>query len=172
MSLAELLLAVTTVVLVLGAAFGMLDAGQRAHAAGSARVEAYQNARVALERLAREIRSAGQGLPLTIPAIAIAEPSRVVIQLDQDGDGLALANNEVITWRLVGTTLRRTAGAGAQPIVDNVETLALTYLDGAGAPTANGADVRAVAIALTARADASPNAAAAALSTSVTLRNR
>ncbi|MBI3637996.1 MAG: hypothetical protein HY216_17510, partial [Candidatus Rokubacteria bacterium] len=73
----------------------------------------------------------------------------------------------------VGTTLRRTAGAGAQPIVDNVETLALAYFDGAGAPTANGAEVRTVAITVTARADASANAAAAArLSTSVHLRNR
>lgn len=172
MSLAELLLAVTTVVLVLGATLGMLDAGHRAHTAATARVEAYQTARVALERLAREIRAAGQGLPPGVPAIAVAEAGRIVIQLDQDGDGQALANNEVITWRLAGTTLRRAAGAGAQPVVDNVEALTLTYLDGAGAPAASPADVRTVGITLTTRADASARAAAATLATSVHLRNR
>jgi hypothetical protein len=57
-----------------------------------------------------------------------------VLHRDLDGDGLVSASGETITWRLTGATLRREAGAGAQPVVDGVRTFALDYLDAATAP--------------------------------------
>src|SRR5438874_6704993 len=40
-------------------------------------------------------------------AIAVAERERVVLHVDQDGDGRADARGETITWRLAGAVLRR-----------------------------------------------------------------
>src|SRR5207249_2981576 len=77
MSLAELLVALAIVGLLLSGVFGILEHGQRVHALGAARVESQQTARIALERLARDIRHAGEGKAgADFPAVSVAEPSR------------------------------------------------------------------------------------------------
>src|SRR3989442_6344400 len=89
MSLAELLVSLAIVGLVLGGVFGILHQGQRLYAMGAARVESQQTARIALERLAREIRHAGEGQAgRVVPAVSVAEPSRVVLHFHADGDRL------------------------------------------------------------------------------------
>ena len=67
MSLAELLVALAIIGLVLSGVFGILDQGQRLYAVGAARVESQQTARIALERLARDIRHAGEGKSPSFP---------------------------------------------------------------------------------------------------------
>jgi len=52
-----------------------------------------------------------------------------VLHSDLDGDGVVAGAGETITWHLVGKTLRRDAGGGAQPIIDGVQSFALEYLD-------------------------------------------
>jgi len=177
MSLAELLVALALVGMVLAGVFGILDQGQRLHAFGAARVESQQTARIALERLAREIRHAGEGKAgAEFPAISVAEATRVVLQFDVNGDGVIAGNGETVTWLLRGRVLRRDAGGGAQPIINGVRDFALSYLDARGAPTTVPADVRTVVIALTTEPDhvaADPSRrAATTVSTSVRLRNR
>ena len=177
MSLAELLVALAIIGLVLSGVFGILDQGQRLYATGAARVESQQTARIALERLAREIRHAGEGKAgADFPAVSVAEPSRIVLHFDVNGDGLITASGETVTWLLRAGVLRRDAGGGAQPIINGVRDFALGYLDAHGVPTTVPSAVRTVAITLTTEPDhvaADPSRrAATTVSTSVRLRNR
>ena len=154
---------------------GVLEQGQRAYAMGAARVEAQQNARVALTRLVADVRGAGGGSP-GFDAISMAEPQRLVLHQDANGDGRVAGSRETVVWQLSGTTLRRAAGAGAQPVLDGVEHFALTYFDAADAATTSPAAVRSVGITLTTRSQhARPPEARAAtfvVATRVRLRNR
>ncbi len=169
MTLADLLVAAAVLGLVLSTTLVALDQGQRVYRGGTARVEAQQSARIALERMAREIRQAGTGLAPV--AVSVAEPERIVLHFDLDGDGAASDRREMITWRLAGRVLRRDAGGGAQPIVENVLALALAYFDVAGTPTTVPDDVRTVAITLTTESSL-PGAGTTTMSTMVRLRNR
>ena len=148
MTLTELLVAIALLSTTLAATLTALEQGQRAYALGAARVEAQQNGRIALERLAREIRNGGAG-GIGFDAISVAERQCVVLHVDQDGDGRADARGETITWRLAGTVLRRDDGGGAQPIVDGVRSLVLEYRDAAGRSTTIPGEVRTVVITLT-----------------------
>ena len=176
MSLADLLASLAVLGLVLSGAFTLLHHGQRAYAVGAARVEAQQNARIAVDRLVREIRQAGhRDAAANFPAISVAERSRIVLHLDVDGDGVLAARGETITWRLAGGVLRRDAGGGAQPIIEGVRDFILTYRDEHDAPTAEAAGVRSVRITLTTGADGAPGLArlqATTVTTEVRLRNR
>ena len=172
MNLADLLAAVAVVGLVLSATLTVLVQGQAAYVRGAARVESQQNARSALARMAREIRQAGAGARLA--PIAVAEPARLVLQHDADGDGAATARGETVTWQLSADVLRRNAGAGAQPIINGVRALAFTYLDADGRSTTAPTDVRAVVITLTTAPEhpGSGGATRTTLTTEVRLRNR
>ena len=176
MSLAELLVAPALTGLMLAGLWVALDEGQRVYATGSAHVETAQSTRIALQRLAKEIREAGYGPhPERFAAIALAEPSSIVLQQDVDGDGTIAGNGETITWLLRGTVLRRNAGGGAQPIVNGVRDLRFTYLDASGAETPFPDQIRSVHVRLTVAA-AVPSVLAAApahtVTTEIRLRNR
>jgi type II secretory pathway component PulJ len=174
-TLAGLLTSMAVLGLLMGGMFGTLEQGQRAYALGAARVEGQQNARIAVARLAREIRTAGAGVS-AFDAISVAEPHRVVLHRDVDGNGVIAGAAETTTWRLSGATLRRDAGGGAQPVVDGVEQFVLTYFDASGAPTSSPGDVRAIAIVLTTRPQHAVSREAGdatfTVSTHVRLRNR
>lgn len=176
MTLTDLLVSLAVLGLLLAAALGLLTQGQQAYAIGAARVESQQSARLALWRLAAEIRTAGSGRSADFPAVSVAEPQRIVLHHDLNGDGVIAGRGETITWRLAGRVLRRDAGGGAQPVINGVRALTLVYLDADDRPTGHPAAVRSVAITLTVAADraASPAAAGlgATLATQVRLRNR
>ena len=175
MSLADLLTALAGLALILGALLGVLLQGQRLYGAGVAKLEAQQSARVGVERMAREIRQAGYGAP-ELPALSSVERSRLVLHLDVDGDGAFAAPRETIIWSLDRQVLRRSAGAGAQPVVNGVRDLIFTYTDARGLPTTVAAEVRTVGITLIAE-PSSPSAdparhALATFTTQIRLRNR
>jgi type II secretory pathway component PulJ len=174
-NLADLLVSLACMGLVLTATLGVLRQGQQVYAYGTARVEAQQAARVALQRMATEIRQAGFGAhDAAFDAVTVAEPSRIVLQFDVNGDGVIAGNGETITWLLANGVLRRNAGGGAQPIVNGVRELRFAYVDAALQPTTVAADVRGVGIVL---ATVPEHAAAAVpvtarVATFVRLRNR
>ena len=173
MQLADLLAAFAVVGLVLAATLTVFAQGQRAYTQGVARVESQQTARVALARMSREIRQAGRGGTAVSP-IALAERSRIAIQHDLDGDGTAAGRGETVTWLVSAGVLRRDAGGGAQPIVNGVRVLELTYLDNWGRVTATPSAVRTVIITLTTEPE-HPGAGGrtlTTLTTEVRLRNR
>jgi len=175
--LADLLVAVAVLGLLLAAILGLLTMGQQAYAIGAARVEAQQSARVALQRMAREIRTAGQSaVGGTFAAISVAEPTRLVLHVDRNDDGVIAGRGETIIWRLAGSVLRRDAGGGAQPVINGVSALRFTYLDASGRGTSVPDAVRSVVIALTTRPEYATPVATADVATTVTtqvrLRNR
>ena len=172
MNLAELLVALALLGFTLSGLLLALEQGQQAYAIGAARVEAQQNGRIALERLTREIRGAGAG-GADFDAISVAEPQRIVLHLDKTGDGAIGERGRTITWRLLGTVLRRDAGAGAQPVIDGVRSLALEYRDARGRSTPVPGEVRTVVITLTTTGDGGPpGAGLTTFTTQVRLRNR
>jgi type II secretory pathway component PulJ len=171
MTLAELLVALLVVGLLLTGVVGLLETGERVYAFSSGRLESQQNARVGLDRMVREIRQAGFG-STSFSAVSVAEPARIVVHFDLNGDGVIAGNPETVTWRLGGGVLRRDAGGGAQPVIDGVRELELTYFDATGAPTAHPDAVRSVAIRLTTEPDNPARPARTTFSTRVRLRNR
>jgi len=171
--LVDVLVALALMGLLFSATLTVLAHGQRAYTQGAARVESQQSARMALTRMARELRQAGSGGG-SLPPIAVAEAARVVIQHDFDGDGVASGRGETVTWQLSAGVLRRNAGAGAQPIVNGVRALAFSYLDADSRSTTVPAAVRTVVVSLTTEPE-HPGAGGATitkLTTEVRLRNR
>ena len=169
-SLVEVLIATALLALVMAATLGILQSGLAASGWGSGRVEAQQAARVALERMARELRDAGYDpTGAGIEPVLVAEPTRVVFQRDLNGNGLIDPTRERVTYilRPGETTLRRDAGGGAQPVAESVRGFALSYLDGSGAPTADPSRVVSVRIEI----EAGRGRTEATMSTLVTLRN-
>ena len=177
MHLTDLLVYVAVSGLLLGGTFLLLEQGQQVYETGAARVDAQQGVRLALERMAAEIRGAGFSRDgAAFSAIAVAEPTRLVIQHDLNGDGVIDGPGETITYVLRETTLRRDAGGGAQPVLNNVRQLRFTYLDGDRNETAEADRVRSVAISIAAAAGhttlTSATAPVATATTEVRLRNR
>lgn len=175
MHLAELLVAMAIFGVLSAGTLTVLQEGLHVYMIGVARAESQQSGRIALERLAGEIRTAGLGpRPATFAAISVAEPTHIVLQHDLDGDGVIAGNGETITWRLTGKTLRRDAGGGAQPIIDGVRSFALEYLDAAGEPVQAPHEVRTVVIELTTEAawDLGDRSVVTSFATRVRLRNR
>ena len=171
-ALSELLVALALVGLVLAAVAGVLQEGQQAFLSGTAQVEAQQKARVAVERLARELRGAGLD-PTGAGFLAIANPrpTGFTIQNDLNGDGVIAGNPESVTYSLTGRILRRNAGGGAQPLIEGVESLALTYLDAEGIPARTPGEIRSVLITITIRPDGR-GTRGVSMTTQVRLRNR
>ena len=174
MHLADLLVAAAVFGVVSAGMLTVLDESLRVYTVGAARAESQQSGRVAVERLAGEIRTAGLGPHASaFPAITVAEPTRIVLHHDLDGDGSVAGPGETITWRLTGATLRRDAGGGAQPVIDGVRRFALEYLDASDRVAASADDARTVVITLS--TDAAGEAADRSVTTYATrvrLRNR
>jgi Tfp pilus assembly protein PilW len=175
-SLAELLASLAVLGLVMAATAMFLTSGQRAYLAGTARVESQQSARVALARMAREIRQAGFGpAAADFAALSVFEPKRLVLHMDLDADGVIAGRPETITWLLgADGVLRRDAGGGAQPVINGVRSLSFTYLGADGAPAVAPSEVRSVVIKLTTGPEGAPTRrdGLITLVTEVRLRNR
>ncbi|MBI4589120.1 MAG: prepilin-type N-terminal cleavage/methylation domain-containing protein [Candidatus Rokubacteria bacterium] len=172
-TLAELLVSLAVVGLVMAGSLGLLIQGQQSYLAGAGRIEAQQNARVALERMASEIRAAGfnpRGAGFS--AIVNQTEQSLTLQNDWSGDGIISGRGEVVVYLLRGSTLRRNAGGGAQPVVEGVERLRFVYLDSAGRPTAEPAAIRSVEVSITTRSRGAAAGGGASLTTAVRLRNR
>ena len=173
--LADLLVAIAVFGVVSSGLFTVLQESLRVYTIGAARAESQQSARVALERLTGEIRTAGLGpRSATFPAISVAESSHIVLHHDLDANGIVAGAGETIAWRLVGATLRRDAGAGAQPVVDGVKRFALEYLDASDRAVAAADEVRTVVITLVTEAawELADRSITTTFTTRVRLRNR
>ena len=177
MTLADLLVSTSVLGVLAGATLVTLEQGQRAWSVGAARVEAQQSARAALTWLTAELRGAGHGIAARgLPAISVAEPTRVVLHVDKNHDGVIAGGGETIVWRLDRDILRRDIGGGAQPVINGVRALTFEYFDDLGRPTIDPTAVRRVRITLSTRADhvRAPSTAGygATFTTEATIRNR
>ena len=171
-TLLELLVAMGLSGLVMAGTLGLLLAGQGAYVAGAARAEATQGARVGLERMATELRQAGydpQGVGFD--PIAVAEPERVTFLRDLNENGEIDPTRERVTYLLRGTVLRREAGGGAQPLVDGVRRLVLSYYDRDDRPTSELTQIASVGIVLEVARSAPMPLAPTLMGTRVRFRN-
>ena len=167
-SLVELLVSLGLLGLLMAATLTVLLAGQESYALGAARVEAQQSARIALERMVKELREAGYDpTGAGLAAVLVAEPAQVAFQRDLNGNGVVDPTRERVTYLLRGSILRREAGAGAQPVIEGVRSLALTYFDRTGAQTTEPARVTSIRI----RLDVGRRGPGALMETQVSLRN-
>ena len=170
-SLVELLISLAVFAPVLACVFGVLHGALTAYRWGAGRVEAQQSARVALERMAAEVREAGYDpRGAGIQPIVVAAPALVTFQRDLNGNGVVDPTRERVTFLLRSeeTTLRRYAGGGAQPIIDGVRRFRLSYFDRAGLPVTDPARVASVRIHL----EVGLTGPVAAMQTDVSVRNR
>jgi type IV pilus assembly protein PilW len=170
-SLIDMLVALAVGGGVLAASVTLLHLGLRAWVWGAARVEAQQSARYALERMASELREAGYDPTAAgIAPVVVAEPARVAFQRDFNGNGVVDPTRERVTYLLRAgeSILRRDAGGGAQPVINGVRALRLTYLDREGVETTDAEAVIAVRVQLEVGGDG----AGVLMETQATLRNR
>ena len=150
-SLAELLVSLAMLGLLLAGTFTILKGSLHAYGWGAARLAAQQSARVALDRMGKELREAGYDpTSAGIAPIVVATPTLVSFQNDLNGNGVVDPTRERVTYlvRPGESILRRDAGGGAQPIIEGVRRLVLTYFDRAGVPTTDPARVTLIRISI------------------------
>jgi prepilin-type N-terminal cleavage/methylation domain-containing protein len=145
-TLTELLVALAMLGLVLTGVYTLQQQGLYSYMIGSAKVEAQQNARIALDLMIRELRSA-----TSVTATAAGDLTFV----DQ--------NSVTIRYNLNGTALQRTENGVVSILIGGVQSLALTYRDSNGAVTGAPANVANIMIAITTQPQAANPCAASAL---------
>ncbi len=132
-SMAELLVVLAVLGFIIGAVVTVVQSGINAYALGSARIDVQESARIALDRMTRDLREA--------LAMTGQSATGVTLQYDWDKDGVVDAAPVVFDGVLHGPTvtyswagagsplLRQEQGIDAQPqeIVSAVESLSLTY---------------------------------------------
>jgi prepilin-type N-terminal cleavage/methylation domain-containing protein len=144
-TLAELLTAMAVLGLLMAGLFLTLQQGQNAYLYGAGRAEVQQNARVALERMLRELRTAS-----SVATTGAADVKFTYV----DDTGASVT----VEYDLNGTNLRRNQTVPAvagQPetLVGGVTSFAVTYYDIKNVATTTAADVYAVDISITTRSN-------------------
>ena len=131
----EALTASTVFLVGMGAAFLVHGVGETNYSRGTREWDVQSQARVALERLSREIRMAGYASPnkLTDPVV-IATNDTLSLHADTDGTGA-----KYITYSRrdctgnTGTTLYRTVSTtsfcGGEPFIEDVSNLTFAYYE-------------------------------------------
>lgn len=109
-SLAELLVVTAVLGLVMVAVISIQQKGQESYIYGANRIEAQQNARVALDRMTRELRSA-----LSIVALTSTD----VTFVNQE--------NSQVQYQFSGTNLNRISASGTETIIGGVLDVSMTY---------------------------------------------
>lgn len=190
-TLAEVLVSATMMFAVLFALYGIFDVSVRAFGYGGDRVEAVGDARLALNRMEREIRAAYPYDPTSSPPKrylfldpsnptrpAVPTSTRIVFGNETGGDR-RIGATEVLGYYLSGHDLKRSKGGSVQTLVDSVATNGLRFTpcrSAADCPPAvavtDEAEIRLVRIELTVEVGRrGEDPARQALSTDVYLRN-
>ena len=174
-TLAELLVACAVVALVMAGLLITLQSGQEAYLRGSNEVEATQSVRVAIERMAQELRGAGfcptcTGAP-PFTAITAQSATGFTIQNDWDGDGVITtagtvtdANGNVrgeqVVYAFAGGAITRRETGDAMPLTlaTGINALTFTYQDSAGVTTGTPDNIRTVIVTATTQPQFQPAA--------------
>lgn len=152
-TLAELLVMTAVIGLVMAGIFAVQQGGQQAYLLGSNRVETQQNARMALDLMTRELRSAA--------SITTLNGSTDITFRDQCGNS--------VRYSLSGARLNRTGstypdcsnGSSATALIGGVQSLAMTYYSvydvstGTYTTTTTAAAVRVIEIRLVTKTEES-----------------
>ena len=134
-TLLEMLIAASIFLIVLFGVYTVYEAGEANYSTGTRKWDVQSQARVALERLGREIRAAGYGFPTKVAdAVVIATNDTFSFHADLDGTG-----PKYVTYSLrdcngnIGTVLYRnvstTTFCGGDPFIEGVSSLAFSYYE-------------------------------------------
>jgi type II secretory pathway component PulJ len=138
-TLVEVLVAATMMFAVLFALYAVFDVSVRAFGYGGDRVQAVGDARLAMDRMEREIRAAYpydlttdpprrylflDPLDPTKPAVPTA--TRIAFGNETEGDR-KIGASEVVGYYLSGHDLKRSKGGGVQTLLDSVATDGLRF---------------------------------------------
>jgi prepilin-type N-terminal cleavage/methylation domain-containing protein len=191
-TLIEVLVAAAMMFAVLFALYAVFDVSVRAFGYGGDRIEAVGNARLAMDRMEREIRAAYpydqttdpprmylflDPLNPTVPAVPTA--TRIAFGNETTGDR-KIGTSEVIGYYLSGHDLKRSKGGSVQTLLDSVATDGLRFtpcMSAEDCPPAvavtDEAEIRLLRIALTVEVERrGEDPARQRLATEVYLRNR
>jgi len=160
-TLIELLVAMAVVSIVMAAVVSAYQLQVRGKNTQDALTDMNQTARAALEIMTYEIRTAGCDPERTADA-GIVAATTTANQLDftmDIGDGASFEPdgdlddpNEQVSYLLNSGNLCRDTGGGPMALARNVDALNFVYLDEDGNITGTMADVRAIQVAIVARA--------------------
>jgi prepilin-type N-terminal cleavage/methylation domain-containing protein len=191
-TLIEVLVATAMMFAVLFALYAVFDVSVRAFGYGGDRVEAVGNARLAIDRMEREIRAAYpydqttdpprrylflDPLDPTEPAVPTA--TRIAFGNETTGDRM-IGSSEVTGYYLSGHDLKRSKGGSVQTLLDSVATDGLRFTPCRSAedcppavPVTDEAEIRLLRIELAVEVERrGEDPARQRLATDVYLRNR
>jgi len=198
---AEMLVSAAVIAIIMAGLLSLLMSGQQSYVAGANRAEAQQNARLVLERMVRELRTAGHdprdggnNSGVFAPVTALASGTGFVLRNDWNASNAIetnvtvtvdnVAHGEQVTYTFNGNTLTRqesSIDASAVTVTDRISSATIQYLDAddvaVSSPSgANAARIRTVVLDVTAlpetvEAGTGTNAAVR-LQTRVRIRNR
>jgi prepilin-type N-terminal cleavage/methylation domain-containing protein len=144
-TLAELLAVCAVLGLLMAGLFVTLQQGQSAYLFGAGRVEVQQNARVALDRLLRELRTATLVTTATPNDVGFTylDGTKTLVTVEYSLTGKSLQRNQTVP------------ALGGQPavLVGGVSALTVTYYDINDVAGATAANTRAVEIQITTQAE-------------------
>lgn len=183
-TLLEVLISSAVSVIVLAAIYLMLMTNQVTYARGENKVEIQQNARVAMRRMAREVRMSGYDPGSAIPAqasqaaIQVANANMITFIADLGGDDVS----DRITYRLQGNQVIRESASwvgGAwtpnppvsSQVADAVTVLAFRYFDANDNETATLGNIRRITVDITGQEAAASFQDTFPLTIDVRLRN-
>ena len=152
-TLIELLITTAISGLILGTMMNMFITQRKTYAVQEQITEAMQNARTAMDMMAREVRMAGynptraafQGIPYSA--------TQLQLQADRTGDGDVSDPDENVIYTYDSSTKQIvcTTGGVSHVVANNIQSLTFTYHDGSGNATTTTADIRQVDVTITAR---------------------
>jgi type IV pilus assembly protein PilW len=190
-TLAELLVAMTLSLIVLGAVYSTFRVQSHTVKVQGQRMEAQEYARAALDIMVREIRNIGyfrNRVPCTTPGntngIVTASNTTIRFVYDLDYDGFCVTSGEDITYTYdsVSKNISRTVNVGPNPgptenlTNGNMTAFSFTYFDANEGATTTLASIKRVRISLTVTSKSTDSqfggAQTIAMDSNVDLRNR
>lgn len=166
-TLAEMLVVTAVLGVVFAGVLVGLQMGVASSRTGTGRVDAQSAARVGLDRIMRDIRSAGvdpTGNAFAAAAVVnTAQANQIVVHSDLNASGNIVApaagacdpvgDSEIVQYRVVGNELRRSSNpniaACEAAVVGGVQSLTFQYLAADGGAPANNAAITTVVVTLT-----------------------
>jgi Tfp pilus assembly protein PilW len=187
-TLTEMMVTMLVMIIVMFALYSIFDMSLRVYGVGNDRVEATANARIGLDKIARELRAAypaskagGKTQIFWAPGSCLTGvmPTATQVTFGNDYNGNRMICNattglmdsgEEITYSLNGSTLRR----NGKPVVEFVNGLTFTYMDSKGNVTSDEDKIARVHVKLDVAVDRGihEGPVTQTLETDVALRNR
>ncbi len=153
-TLTELMISVAIIAMIMAGIFSLQQQGQMAYLFGSARVEVQQNARVALDLMTKELRSAqsvtaiGANCDHAYSTSSFSVAANTISFTDSSGNAVVYS----LSGASAPYTLQRAySGGAASDLIGGVDALDLWCYDSSEALTSTLANVRTVRIRLRTR---------------------